>query len=323
MRLLKEVRNLTENYHVKSGMFHYLRGEYRQAEEFFRKALKDEGELSQTDLRNARHYLTLSLMDLATRHHAAGEVEQAAEQLKFAADVGEGFPDVHFRHGGVLEELGRFDEAIAAYRQATLCHPGYLEAFVALGFCLLRAGRIEATVDSFENARQLKTQGINVPHAKGVELLRGGDTEGAADEFHQAFRAAPQLSDGLRLEGLDLLGEEDYEGALDRFDRAIELCPKYQDLHNLRGIALFELERVEEAVLAFTLSAELGPGYLVPRLNLAFALVAAEEFRQAEEVLERILEDHPSEPVAVSKLEELRSGRRSEKRRPVNRGTTR
>ena len=35
MRLLKEVRNLTGNYHVKSGMFHYFRGEYRQAEEFF------------------------------------------------------------------------------------------------------------------------------------------------------------------------------------------------------------------------------------------------------------------------------------------------
>ena len=90
MRLLMEVRNLMENYHVKSGMFHYLRGEYHQAEEFFRKALKDEGELSQADLRNARYYLTLALMDLATRLHAAGDVELAAEQLQRAADVGEG-----------------------------------------------------------------------------------------------------------------------------------------------------------------------------------------------------------------------------------------
>lgn len=323
MRLLKEVRNLTENYHVKSGMFHYFRREYRQAEEFFRKALKDENELSQADLRDARHYLTLSFMDLATRFHTAGDVEQAAEQLKLAADVGEGFPDVHLRHGGVLEELGRVDEAIAAYRQATLCHDGYLEAFVALGFCLLRAGRVEATAEAFENARQLKTQGINTPHAQAVELLRSGDTEGAADQFHQAFRAAPQLSDELRIEGLVLLGEEKYETAVARFVEAITLCPKYPDLHNLRGIALSELERNEEAVEAFALSAKLGPGYLVPRLNLAFALVAAEEFRRAEEVFEQILVDNPSEPVALAKLEELRSGKRPEKRRPVNRGTTR
>jgi len=323
MRLLKEIRNLTENYHVKSGMFHYFRGEYNQAEEFFRKALKDENVLSQTDLRNARYYLTLALMDLAVRAHNAGDAELAAEQLQRAAAVGEGFPDVHFRHGGVLEELGRIDEAIAAYRQAARCHPGYLEAFVALGFCLLRAGRVEATAEAFESARQLKTQAVNAPHMKAIELLRGGDAEAAAGLFHEAFRAAPQLCEELRMAGLERLGEEDYDAAVAEFDRAIAFCPKYPDLHNLRGIALFELERVEDAVEAFALSAELGPGYLVSRLNLAFALVAAEEHRQAETVLEGILADNPSEPVALAKLEELRSGKRSEKRRPVNRGTTR
>jgi tetratricopeptide (TPR) repeat protein len=323
MRLLKEIRNLTENYHVKSGMFHYFRGEYNQAEEFFRKALKDESLLSQTDLRNARYYLTLSLMDLAARTHDAGDAELAAEQLQRAADVGEGFPDVHFRHGDVLEGLGRSDEAIAAYRQATQCHPGYLEAFVALGFCLLRASRVEATAEAFESARQLKTQGINEPHLKAIELLRGGDSEAAAGLFHQAFRANPQLCEELRLAGLDRLGEENYDSAVSQFDQAIDLCPKYPDLHNLRGVALFELERIEDAVEAFALSAELGPGYLVSRLNLAFALVAAEEHRQAEKVLEEILVDNPSEPVALAKLEELRSGKRPEKRRPVNRGTTR
>jgi tetratricopeptide (TPR) repeat protein len=323
MRLLNEVRNMTENYHVKSGMFHYFRGEYRQAEEFFRKALKDEGELSPADLRNARHYLTLSLMELGARLSAAGELEQAAEQLQRGADVGEGFPDIHFRHGKVLEELGRVDDAIEAYRLATRCHPGYLEAFVALGFCLLRAGRVEATAKAFENARQLKTQGINDPHAKAVELLRGGDARGAAEQFHQAYLAEPQLSDEYRRKGLDLFREEEYEAALEQFDRAIAICPKYPDLHNFRGIALHELERREEAVEAFGVSAELGGGYLVPRLNLAFALVAAEQSKRAEEVLEQILADDPSEPAALAKLEELRSGRRPDKRRPISRGTHR
>ena len=89
------------------------------------------------------------------------------------------------------------------------------------------------------------------------------------------------MCDEMRLAGLDRLGEEEYDAAVELFDQAIALCPKYPDLHNLRGIALFELERLEEAVDAFALSAELGPGYLVSRLNLAFALVAAEEHRRA------------------------------------------
>ena len=163
MRLLKEVRNLTENYHVKSGMFHYFRGEYRQAEEFFTKALKDEADLPPGERRNAEHYLALTLMDLADRFRSTGDLEQAAEQFERAAAVGVDFPDIHYRHGEVLEELNRVPDAIQAYREATRVHPGYLEAYIALGFCLLRAGRVEATAEAFEQARRLKTQGLVEP----------------------------------------------------------------------------------------------------------------------------------------------------------------
>lgn len=323
MRLLKEVRNLTENYHVKSGMFHYFRGEFRQAEEFFRKALKDEAELSTADRNNARHYMTLSIMDLGDRLRDQGDLEQAVEQFTRAATISEGFPDIHYKLGGVLEDLGEIDRAIAAYREATRRHPKYLEAFVALGFCLLRAGRVEATVDVFENARQLKAQGIKDPYTLGVEALRSGNKQDAADHFHQAFRSAPQLCDEYRRKALLLLSEEEFEASVTALDRALELCPKYPDLHNFRGIALFESSRFDEAVESFRVSAAFEPGYLVPRLNLAFALVGAGDLQEATAVLESILDETPNEPAALAKLEELRSGHVPEKRRPVKRGTTR
>ena len=58
MRLLKEVRNLIGNYHLKSGIYHYYRNEFKQAVDFFRRALKDEPNLSDSDRRIARYYLT-------------------------------------------------------------------------------------------------------------------------------------------------------------------------------------------------------------------------------------------------------------------------
>jgi tetratricopeptide (TPR) repeat protein len=323
MRLLKEVRNLTGNYHVKSGMFHYFRGEYRQAEEFFRKALKDDAELSTVDRRNALHYITLSLMDLAGRLEGQGELEESITQLHRAAEIGQEFPDIDFRRGVVLEKLERSDEAIAAYRRAIKMQPSYLEAYVALGFCLLRSGRVEATAEAFEEARQLQLRRVSEPHAAGVEKLRGGDAEGAAELFHQAFRSSPALCEEYRRKGLDRLGEEDFEGAVSEFDRATQISPKYPDLHNFRGIALYELDRLGDAIESFRLSVELGPSYLVPRLNLAFALASAGELTEAESVLLEILEEDPAEPAALAKLEEIKSGRLPEKRRPVTRGATR
>ena len=78
MRLLKEVQNLMASYHVKSGIYHYYRSEYKQAEDFLRKALKDP-DLTAADRRNAEYFLTLTLLDRAQRLRAGGEVETAAE----------------------------------------------------------------------------------------------------------------------------------------------------------------------------------------------------------------------------------------------------
>ena len=40
MRVLKEIRVLVGNYHVKSGLYHFYRAEYRPTIDFLRKALQ-------------------------------------------------------------------------------------------------------------------------------------------------------------------------------------------------------------------------------------------------------------------------------------------
>ena len=40
MRLLNEIRNYIGNYHVKSGVYHYYRNEFKPAVEFLRRALR-------------------------------------------------------------------------------------------------------------------------------------------------------------------------------------------------------------------------------------------------------------------------------------------
>ena len=55
MRLLSEIRSRLGNYHIKSGMFHYYRGEYSQALEYLEKALAS-GQLTASDEAIARYY---------------------------------------------------------------------------------------------------------------------------------------------------------------------------------------------------------------------------------------------------------------------------
>ena len=76
MRLLKEIRHLIGNYHVKSGVYHYYRNEFKQAIGFLRKALSDPGALSPGDLKNARCYRALSHKGLGLKLARQGKLKE-------------------------------------------------------------------------------------------------------------------------------------------------------------------------------------------------------------------------------------------------------
>jgi tetratricopeptide (TPR) repeat protein len=308
MRLLEEIRNYMGDYHVKSGIYHFYRAEFNRAIGFLRKAL-DEKELSEADRKNARCYLTLSHKGLAERLEARGELEEAASQLRSAADASPDYPDIHCQAGRVLDRLGRRADAAKAYRRAIRRSPGYVEAHIALGDCLLADGHHEDAARAFEQALAHKLERIRRPCQAGLERLRSGDAEGSLEYFHEAFRAVPRLTDEYLREAEEWWRAGEAQKALEALDRALELSPKYSDLHNFRGIVLCGLDRLADAAEAFRRSAALSPGHLVPRLNLAFVHLRAEQFQAAEAEFMAILEVEPTEPAATAKLEELRTGR--------------
>jgi tetratricopeptide (TPR) repeat protein len=319
MRLLKEVQNLMGSYHVKSGMYHYYRNEYKQASEFLVKALNDPN-LTEADRRNARYYLTLALLDQARRLRDSGETDEALETLRQASEVSPDYPDIHFQLGQMLERMGRLDDAIAEHRAATRCQEQFLDAHVSLAFCLLSQEKRDEAAEAFRVALKIKQLQIETPFHEAMTQLQDGDLQRASDTFHDVFRAVPELANACLKKALDWLKAEEHEKALAELDRAIERNPKYPDLHNFRGVVLFELEREEEAIEAFRLSSSLKQRYLVPRLNLAFSLAHMGQYKLAEAELERVLELDPEEPAATAMLEELSSDRAREARRKASRG---
>jgi len=307
---LNEIRNYMGNYHVKSGVYHYHRNEFKQALGFLRKALADEASLSAGERRNARCYLALSLKGLAQKLAANGDPEAAVEELRNAAEVRSDFPDIHFQMAQLLERTDRSEEAVESYRRALECHPSYVDACVALAYCLVSVGRTQEAADSFERALEMKIERLRDPCTRGLELLRGGDRKSSMDQFHEVFLAVPRLADVYLEQALDYMRAEEFEKALIELDRALELNPNYPDLHNFRGLALCEVARPAEAVAAFRRAAELSPRQVVPRLNLAFAQIRAGCIEEAEIELESVLAAEPGEPVAMAKLEELRQADR-------------
>lgn len=320
MRWLKEIRTLMGNYHVKSGIYHYYRNEFKQAVDFFRKALRDEPRLTDSERRTARYYLTQTFVNSAERLEAKRDLDAAAQDYARAVDVSPGYPDIRFRLGRALEAIDRRDEAIEQYRKAIECCPTYLDAGVALAFCLLEAGRDEEAAGAFEEALRLKIGQTQRPFDEGTRRLRAGETALAKEYFHEAFLSSPHRFEERFRSALAFLKGEEYEKALNDLDGALDLNSNYPDAHNFRGIALCELGRVEEGIASFERAMALNSEFLVPKLNLAFALLRVGKYKEAETELEAVLEMDPSQHAASAKLEELRTGRVAEFRRNSPRG---
>jgi len=323
MRILKEVRNLMGSYHVKSGIYHFYRNEFKQAVDFFTKALKDEPGVSESDRKTARYFLTQTYIHSAEKLAGGGDLLGAARDYVRATEVSPEFPDIRYNLGKTYEALDRVDDAIEQYRLAIASNPNYDHARTALAFCMLRARRDDEAVEVFDAVLAQRMRRLSDPYGKGIQRLREGMASEAEEFFREAFLAAPNKFEGHYRAALALLKSEQFEKALVELDEAIALGPKYGDLHNFRGVALCELARVDEGIAAFRKSVALNPDHSVARLNLAFAHLRAGQFKDAEHTLEEVLEQDPSQSVASAKLEELRTGRTADSRRPAGRGVTR
>lgn len=323
MRFLKEIRNLMGSYHVKSGIYHFYRNEFKQAVDFFTKALKDEPTMGESDRRTARYFLTQTFIHSAEKLAASGDLLGAARDYVRATEVSPEFPDIRFNLGKTYEALQRVDDALEQYRLAIASNPNYDFARTALAFCLLRAGRDHEAVEAFSAVLQLRMRRLSEPYDKGVQRLREGVSAEAEEFFREAFLAAPNKFEGHYRSALALLKSEQFDKALVELDQAIALGTTYGDLHNFRGVALCELGRLDEGIAAFRRAVSLNAEHQVAKLNLAFALLRAGQFKDAEHVLEEVLESDPSQSVASAKLQELRTGRIADTRRPAGRGAPR
>lgn len=322
MRLLKEIRNLLGNYHVKSGIYHLYRDEYQPAVDFFSKALREDPPLCASDRRTAVHYLTQTFVEQARRFLEKDDLPSAVRAYERAAETSPNYPDIRYRLGQALERMGRTDAAATQYEEAVRARPDYVEAHVALGFVRLERQEVEAAAAAFRRALDLRIERLEAPFAMGLKKLEGDRPAEAGDYFREVFLGEPRRFDTLFRSAMTHLRDEEYEKSLKDLDAAREIHPRFPDLPNYRGIALAELDRLEDAAEAFREATRLSPHYDVPRLNLAFTLSRMGEYRAAEKELEIVLDGDPEQPAALAKLEELRQGPRPERRRGQSRGAS-
>ena len=165
------------------------------------------------------------------------------------------------RQGYCLDELGRYDKALASCVKALELDPNDAIAWSNRGMILHYLRRYNEALTCFNRAIELDVNGALVLGSRGLALRSLGGYDQVLTYLDRAIEldANDALAWGHR--GLGLMNLGRFNEALSSMDKAIELNPNYARAWSRRGIVLMNLGCYGEALASCDKAIELNPNY--------------------------------------------------------------
>jgi tetratricopeptide (TPR) repeat protein len=153
----------------------------------------------------------------------------------------------YVNEGNKLQDKGRLEEAIQAYKYAIEIHPKSAKAYHSMGNVLIKQGQTQEAISSFRKAIEIQPD-LSSSHYRLGEILRG---QNSLDEAIESYQAAIDLDQksykfyyGL---GLTLSQKEKWEEAISAYRHVIELNPSFSRAYHHLEEAQEALDRLAKA----------------------------------------------------------------------------
>jgi tetratricopeptide (TPR) repeat protein len=196
-----------------------------------------------------------------------GKPEEARAAFEEAIRLAPNFAVIYHTQGIAFHNLGRHEEALVALEQAIRLNPNEAGAYNEKAFVLQDLRRHEEALVALEQAIRLAPHFARAYYNKGNALRKLGRPEEALAAYEQAIRLDPNDASASCNKGYALYDLERYEEALVSFEQAIRLDPNSPDVHIGKGAVLRQRGRLEEALVFFEQAAHLDPTYAVAAYN--------------------------------------------------------
>lgn len=246
----------------------YQRGDFRSAEDGYRKLLQKEP-------RSGRVWLALGTL-CADR----GRLAEAAAGFRQVVEIAPQEAEGHLRLGNILLQLGNHSEAEAAYRRCLELQPGNVESMVNLGYVLGEQTRFEDAITSYKRTRQI-APGVPEVHHNLANMLRELKRyEEALACYDEALRLRPDYVKAYVNKGVALAASGSVTESIACLRRAIELQPDFAEAYNTLGHALSAMGHIEAAIAEFDRAIHLKPDYPDPYWNRSLLWLLMGDFER-------------------------------------------
>ena len=226
-----------------------------------------------------------ALNNLGLALHHSHRFDDAQRAFSDALHAGGDDPEVHVNLGNVRRDRGDLPAALACYRQAIASAPRHAPAHAWLGVTLYEMGQGDSAVQALTLATELAPLDLEAHN----NLKRVYWNLDRRDRLHDSFRRAcerlPQVADTHLNLAESLLLNHACAEAVDAARRGLAVSPDSARGHGLLGRALGAMGRLDESLAAHRRALALDPDDPLLREEHASALLSAQRFEQARELL--------------------------------------
>ncbi|HVG20939.1 MAG TPA: tetratricopeptide repeat protein [Blastocatellia bacterium] len=169
--------------YFKEGVSYYEAGQYQQAIEAYKRAVKINPEYADANY------------NLGMAYSSLGQYKEAIEAYKTAIRINHDYDAAYYNLGHAYSNLKQYDNSVKAFRQAIRKKPDYVEAYYGLGNAYLNSGDGEKAVHTFEEAIRLKPDNPYAYFNLGLLYFPAGPHAEAIDAFTQAILRDPRYAE--------------------------------------------------------------------------------------------------------------------------------
>jgi protein O-GlcNAc transferase len=192
-----------------------------------------------------------------------------------------------------LNELKRYDEALAYYDKALGVRPDYAEAWSNKGVALNELKRYDEALAHYDKALILLPDYVDAWSNKGLTLNELKRYDEALAHYDKALSLRPDYPEAWSNMGNTLKEVKRFDEALVHYDKALNLKPDFVKAWSNKGIALNELKRFDEALVHYGKALNLQPGYAEAWFNVGGTLNELKRYDEAISHFVRALDLKP------------------------------
>ncbi len=198
--------------------------------------------------------------------------------------------------GEAYDKLGKYDEAIAEFKEALKINPNYFFGLNNLGNIYGKQRKLPEAIEYFKKALKQKPDYSPAHYNLARALHLSGKRKEAAESYRKSIKSNPYFEQAFYNLAYLAMELSLFDEALENFEKFLAMQPNHSKAHFGAGNAFMMKGQLDLALAEYRKSAQLDPSFAFPYLNIANIQMQTKNIPAAIENFEKALSINPNMP---------------------------